>query len=131
MDKKFAAMLGAAAALATVGGAQAATQPDTTVSEALHASSYSDLLAPVPDPVWQLHADNAVRAQLPAERGEMLAQKHHHHHNTVIIKHSRNNHHHHHHHHGAFIGVPGVAGVTVGNGAHHHHHHHHRYDHHD
>ncbi len=131
MDKRIAALLGAAAAVATVGGAQAATQPNSP--EALHASSYGDLLAPVPNAMQELKADNATRAQMPAEEGVKLAQAHHHHHHhTVVIKHSRDNHHHHHHHHhGAFIGIPGVAGVTVGNGDNHHHHHHHHDESHD
>ncbi len=132
MDKRIAALLGAAAAVATVGGAQAATQPNPNSSEALSASSYADLLAPVPDAVAALEADNATRAQMPAEQSVKLAQDHHHHHNTVVIRHSRDRHHHHHHHHHtrAFIGIPGVAGVTVGRGDNHHHHHHH-HDHND
>jgi len=131
MDKKLAALLGAAAAVVTVGGAQAATQPNPNSSEALGASSYADLLAPVPNAVQQLQADNAARARMPAEQGVKLAQDHHHHHNTVVIRRSRDHHHHHHHHTGAFIGIPGVAGVTVGSGSDDHHHHHHHYDHHD
>ena len=133
MDKKFAALLGAAAAVATVGGAQGATQPNSNASRTLEASSYADLLTPIPNAVQQLQADNAMRKQAPAEQGDVLAQNHHHHHNTVIIRHRRVNHHHHHHHHRAFIGIPGVGGVTVGSGDNHHHHHHHRryYDHRD
>ena len=129
MNKKIAALLGAAAAVATVGGAQAATQPIPNSSEALQASSYADLLTPVPNAGEQLKADNTARAKMPAQEGVKLAQDHHHHHHdTVIIKRGRDHHHHHHHHHsGAFIGIPGVAGVTVGNGDHHHHHHHHDY----
>ncbi len=124
MDKKIAALLGAAAAVATVGGAQAATQPAAGSSPNLQASSYADLLTPVPNAVEQLEADNAVRAQIPADTGVKLAQDyhhhHHHHHDTVIIKRHRRHHHHHHHHHrhhhhhhGAFIGIPGVGGVVV------------------
>jgi hypothetical protein len=123
MDKKIAALLGAAAAVATVGGAQATTQPNPNSSEGLQAPSYAALLAPVPNAVAELRADNTARAKMPVEANVKLAQNHHHHHNTVIIK-KRGRAHHHHHHHGAFIGVPGVGGVTVGSGQHHHHHHH-------
>ena len=119
MDKKIAALLGAAAAVATVGGAQAATQPNAA-SVALRALSYADLLAPVPNAVEHLKADEIARAKSPSRDGVELAK-------TVIVKHgrSRHHHHHHHHHHGATIGIPGVGGVTVGSGNHHHHHHHH------
>ena len=119
MDKKIAALLGAAAAVATVGGAQAATQPNSNSSEALHASSYAELLTPIPNAAETLQAVDNARAQTPAE-GVKLAQYHHHHHHhhkkVIIIKrrhHHHYHHHHHHHHHGAFIGVPGVGGVVV------------------
>jgi hypothetical protein len=120
MDKKIAGLLSAVAGLATVGAAQAAVNP--APSGALHASSYADLLAPVPNAAAQLKADNAARA----EQGEVeLAQyyynygsppyyyyhhHHHHHHHHHAYRYYRD---HHHHHHSAFIGVPGVGGVVV------------------
>lgn len=127
MDKKIAALLGSVASVATLGGAQAmpATPANT---EPLAAHSYADLLAPVPNAVEQLKADDIARASMPAEQGVKLAQDHHHHHhNTVIIEHRRHSRHHHHHHHtviikhrhhhhhhnSAFIGVPGIGGVVV------------------
>jgi len=57
MDKKLAGLLGAAAALTTMTGANA-TAPATT----LHATSYAELLNPVPNAVAQLIADDEARA---------------------------------------------------------------------
>ena len=65
MDKKLVGLIGAVAGLATAGGAQAAIDPPA-LSEALHASSYADLLAPIANPVELLKADNAAREQQAA-----------------------------------------------------------------
>jgi hypothetical protein len=129
MDKKIAGLLGAVAGLATMSAAQAAIDPAPDPSKALKASSYADLLAPVPDAVALLEADNAARAQKSAEPAAddlqvaqypygapypypPYAYHHHHHHHH---HHRRYSHHHHHHHHnGAFVGIPGVGGVVVG-----------------
>jgi len=109
MDKKIAGLLGAAAALATVGGANAATEVQGTPQNP--ATAYRELLNPVPNAVAALKADDARReaearnvktAQLTVQMG------HHHHHHGVRI---RVGHHHHHHH-----------------VRHHHHHHHHHSD---
>lgn len=128
MDKKIAGLLGAVAGLATVGTAQAAIPPAPN-PEGLQASSYADLLAPIPNAVEALQADNAAWA-----RNIELAQyyyngpaygypnggpaygyysnpyyhHHHHHHNNYYA-----HHHHHHHNNSAFIGIPGVGGVVV------------------
>src|ERR1700739_3620136 len=51
MDQKIAGLLGAVAGLATAGAAQAAIEPAPNASEALHASSYADLLTPVPNAI--------------------------------------------------------------------------------
>ena len=96
MDKKIAGLLGAAAALTTVGAAHASTAP---VTEPSAATSYRDLLEPVPDAVAALIADETARARRPAE--VRLAQYHHHHH-------------HHHHHHGYNPGAAIVGGVIGG-----------------
>ena len=81
MDKKIVGLLGAAAAFTAVGGAHAGT---AVVAEPLAATSYRDLLEPIPNAVALLKADDAARAQeRPAQ--VQLAQYHHHHH--------------HHHHH--------------------------------
>jgi hypothetical protein len=108
MDKRIAGLLGAAAALATVGGANAATEAQGTPQNP--ATGYRDLLNPVPNAVAALKADDARReaearnvktAQVSVQLG------HHHHHHGVRIRvghhhhhHVRRHHHHHHHHSG-------------------------------
>lgn len=127
MDKTIAGLIGAVAGLATASGAQAAVNPPTP-SEALNASSYADLLAPIANPVELLKADNAARAQEPQPAADFLVAQayypytgyypytypyyhhhHHHHHHHAYYR----RHHHHHHHNSAFIGIPGVGGVVV------------------
>jgi len=78
MDKRTTGLLGVVAGIATMGSAQAATQPALA-----QPTSYADLLAPISNAVALLKAD-AARAQEPAPT--KVAQYHHHHH-------------HHHHHH--------------------------------
>jgi len=107
MDKKLAGLLGAAA-LSTVASAQAAPVQSTQPAPAM---SYRDLLAPIPDALPMLKADDARLAQQPA--AERLAQIH------VELGH----HHHHHHHHHRVIVTPPRRVFTH---HHHHHHHHHR-----
>ena len=89
MDKKIAGLLGAVAALGTLGAAQATPTP--TPSDTLKASSYADLLEPIPNAAKTLQA---LDEQSPAEATQgnvQLAGWYYHHH-----------HHHHHHHHGYF-----------------------------
>lgn len=126
MDKKIAGLLGAVAAVATVGGAQASTAPVQASNDPLTARSYADLLAPIPNATEALIADNAQLEAKPSE-GVQLAQyyhhHHHHHHGYYRYYHHHHHHHHgyyryyhhhhHHHHHGAYIGVPGVGGLVV------------------
>jgi hypothetical protein len=123
MDKKIAGLLGAVAGLATISSAQAAPESGPTASEGLQASSYVDLLAPIPNAVAALEADNAARAQnlelaqyygyypnsnyYPYPPPPYYHHHHHHHHNYY------SRHDHHHHHNSAFIGIPGVGGVVV------------------
>ena len=64
MDKKIAGLVGAVAGLATVGSAEAAT-PAHHQAEALQASSYADLLTPIPNAVELMRADDAAQAQSP------------------------------------------------------------------
>jgi hypothetical protein len=119
MDKKIAALLGAVAGVSTLGAAQAATPVNS--SGPLQASSYADLLAPVPNAVAALIADDAARAS--KSDGEMevaqvqvqIGHHHHHHHRyhrkpvIVIKRHHRRHHHHHHHryhHHSQYMAFP-------------------------
>jgi hypothetical protein len=100
MDKKIAGLLGAAAALAAVGSANAATEAQGNPQNP--AAGYRELLNPVPNAVAALKADDARRetearnvktAQVSVQFG------HHHHHHHV-----RHHHHHHHHHHNSSYG---------------------------
>jgi len=107
MDKKIAGLLGAAAALTTVAGGNAAALAASAPTQSLLASSYADLLAPVPNALAQLVADDAARASKP--RGEKLEMaqlqveigRHHHHHH-----HRYRRHRHRHHHHSNFMAIP-------------------------
>lgn len=111
MDKRLAGLLGAVAGMATMGAAHAAV-PTAATSAIPQASSYAELLAPVPNSTELLQADDQSRAEQGWAGGVQLAQyHHHHHHHRVIIR----RHHHHHHH------------VIVIKRRHHHHHHHHGY----
>ena len=102
MDKKIAGLLGAAAALTTMTGANAAS-PNPT----LQATSYADLLNPVPNAVAQLIADDIARATRSRSGEVDVAQirvevdHHHHHHHRY-----RRRHRHHHHHHSNFMAIP-------------------------
>jgi hypothetical protein len=118
MDKKIAGLLGAAAALASLNGAQAATPPDTT--EVLKARSYADLLAPIPNALALLEAvDEAAsdpEATFQVAQFYVEHHHHHHHHNSyyrryrdeqriVVVPRSGRfyrDHHHHHHHHNSY-----------------------------
>jgi hypothetical protein len=104
MDKRLAGLLGAAAALTAVTGAQAAASP--APGNAV-ATSYQDLLEPVANPVAALKADDARLAQqrkttAEGEVAQIVVVPHHHHHHHH--HHWRRRHHHHHHHHMYFQG---------------------------
>jgi hypothetical protein len=102
MDKKIAGLLGAAAALTTMGGAQAATPQGAEIAP---AASYTDLLQPVPNAAAALKADDArlVRTRLAQVTIQLGHHHHHHHHHharpIVRFVPARHHHHHHHHHH--------------------------------
>jgi hypothetical protein len=89
MDKKLAGLIGAAAALTTIGAAQAAAPAQTQLAP---ATAYRNLLDPIPNAVPLLKADNSQR-----EQSQMKVAA------TVVIKHKRHHHHHHHHHHTVVI----------------------------
>ena len=108
MDKKIAGLLGAAAALTTMTGAQANPSQQSAPTA---VTSYRDLLEPVPGAVELLKADDARLAAASEEGNVKLAQYYHHHHHhgyrgpRVYVPrpryhhHHRYYHHHHHHHH--------------------------------
>jgi hypothetical protein len=95
MDKKMAGLLGAAAALTTLGSAQAAPAPQAPLAAAI---SYKDLLEPIPNAMAALR-DDATRSQAGSGAKMERVQYYHHHH------------HHHHHHHGY---GPGIVGGIIG-----------------
>ena len=104
MDKKIAGLLGAVAALGTVGVAQASPAPTGGQPDALQANSYADLLQPIPNAAALLTAIDEGAPNSLAEAKVQLAQMHHHHHHhsysrRVVVKRPRHHHHHHHHHH--------------------------------
>ena len=109
MDKKIAGLLGAAAALATVGGANA-TQVQGNAQNP--AASYRDLLNPVPKALEALKADDARLANKPADEvklaqiGIVVGHHHHHHGARIVVGHHHHHarHHHHHHHHSSYYG---------------------------
>jgi len=107
MDKKIAGLLGAVAALSTLGATQAT--PAAGPSDALTANSYADLLEPIPNAAKTLQA---LDQQAPAKSAEGNVQL------------DRMYHHHHHHHHSDYRRAPVVV---IGRHRHHHHHHHHHY----
>jgi hypothetical protein len=111
MDKKIAGLLGAAAALGAFNPAQAAPSP--APSDVLRASSFADLLEPIPNAAALLQAVDES-APVPPANIE-LAQL------VVVGRH----HHHHHHHHHAYRRAPRIV---IGPRRHHHHHHHHHHN---
>ncbi|MBV8107932.1 MAG: hypothetical protein JO223_25595 [Hyphomicrobiales bacterium] len=111
MDKTIMGLLSGASALALMGGAQ--TAPAAAEPAIQPASSFAELLEPIPNAVELLNADNE-RAASNAAAGEhpvQLAQYYYHHHHHHHYRHHHHHHHHHYYHH------------------HHHHHHHHHYYH--
>ena len=102
MQKTIAGLLGAAAALGTLGVAQAA--PTLERSDLLKANSFAELLEPIPDAAARLKL--VEESQANAEGNVQLAQlyyrryhHHHHHHHHHFWRRFRHHHHHHHHHH--------------------------------
>jgi hypothetical protein len=122
MDKKLVSLLGAVATLATMDAVQAAPDPTRGPAEVLKASSFNDLLKPIPNAARLLKAIDESGPAKPAEVAsdvqvaQFVYPYYHHHH-----------HHHHHHHYGYGVRVipPGIP--VPGRYYHHHHHHHHHH----
>ena len=110
MDKKIAGLLGAAAALTAVNGAEAAAPAATVGLEP--AATYRDLLEPIPNALTLLKSEDTRGTDTRANGRTQLAQYHHHHHHHRWWRYHHHHHRyyrHHHHHHRYY---------------HHHHHHH-------
>jgi hypothetical protein len=104
MDTKIVGVLGAVAAVTSLGGAQAAApNPDL-----MRANTYAELLDPIPNAVKLLIADDAALAAKPeaAKPGDMQVARHHHHHHHRYHR----RHHHHHHHHHSYLSIGGSVG---------------------
>lgn len=106
MDKKIAGLLGAAATLGAMNAAQAAPTPSVP-GDGLRASSFAELLEPIPNAASLLRAVDQAQPGPTAEANVQLAQlyyyhHHHHHHHHHFWRRYRHHHHHHHHHHGYF-----------------------------
>ena len=71
MDKKIAGLLGAAAALTTVNGAQAAAQAPTALEP---AATYRDLLEPIPSALALLKNEDTKATDTGANGQTRLAQ---------------------------------------------------------
>jgi hypothetical protein len=118
MERKIAGLLGAAAALGTLSGVQAAPAPDP--SQTLRVSSFAELLQPIPNATALLQAIDEQAPAKSADANVQVAQFYHHHH-------------HHHHHHGYYrgydrgYGSPVVVVPRYRRYHHHHHHHHHSF----
>ena len=117
MHRKTATLVGAAAALAT-GPALAATAADSAAVPV--ASSYAQLLEPIPNAVERLKIADAEDNAQPARviKVQWDGDRHHHHH-------------HHHHHNRDWYrqnGYSWFGGAWVLRRHHHHHHHHHHHN---
>ncbi|HEX4198149.1 MAG TPA: hypothetical protein VHZ26_11970 [Caulobacteraceae bacterium] len=118
MHRKTVTMIGAAAALAAgpgLAGPANAAPPAVPV-----ATSYAELLQPIPNAVERLKASDAEAASRPARLIDAQYgpfNRHHHHH------------HHHHHDRGWYLrnGYYWYGGAWTLRPRHHHHHHHHNH----
>ncbi len=113
MERTVAGVLTTVTALALGQVHAAPTQPPpTTMEAAMQASSYADLLTPIPNALALLQAEPATpRVQKAAFNGDQPVDHHHHHH-----------HHHHRRRHRHHYAPPPPPPPPV---LHHHHHHHH------
>jgi hypothetical protein len=110
MDKNIAGLIGAVSALVAVVPAQAATGRLATVESTMQASSYADLLKPIPNALAVLKELTATQAESAAggtdtespgtiQDAQFIIRLPHHHHHHHHHHHYRRRHHHHHHHH--------------------------------
>jgi hypothetical protein len=101
MEKNLAGLLAVAGALAMPAAANAATSVPPPANDPMAASSYADLLKPIPNATAVLRQTELAQAAEP-EAGLMQVQywyhHHHHHHHWRRWWWHRRYHHHHHHH---------------------------------
>jgi hypothetical protein len=103
MEKRIAGLLGAIATLGTFNAAQAAPAPSPAPTDVLQASSFADLLKPIPNAAALLQAVDQSAPATSANENIQLVRYHHHHHHAhrriIVVPRYRHHHHHHHHHH--------------------------------
>lgn len=109
MDKSVVGLIGAVGALIAASPSQAAPVAPATIDAALQASSYADLLSPIPNASAILKASAAVKP--PVTEGAVEDVQLYLNFGPPRREYYRHHHHHHHHH-----------------WSYHHHHHHHRWD---
>jgi hypothetical protein len=107
LDKTIMGLLGGVSALALLIGPQASIASPVDELDILQpASSFAELLDPIPNAEKVLRAEDERRAADAAEENPIVVAEYYHHH------HHYHHHYHHHHHHHYY---------------HHHYHHHHDY----
>jgi hypothetical protein len=107
LDKTIMGLLGGVSALALLGGPQASAASTVEVDALQPASSFAELLDPIPNAEKVLRAEDERRAADAAVENPIVVADYYHHHH-----HYHHHYHHHHHHHHYY---------------HHHYHHHHDY----
>ena len=107
MDKNLAGIIGAVSAIAMGAPAHAAVSPQLSLSAAMQAGSYADLLKPIANATALLQAADAASAEVPVQDVQYYpppaAHHHHHHHHRRVYRRRYHHHHHHHHHHQALV----------------------------
>jgi hypothetical protein len=113
MNRKTATLVGASVALAAGSAFTAAPAAETSIPPV--ASSYAELLQPIPNAVERLQAANAEADAQPPR--------------LIEAQYGRQHHHHHHHNRSWYLqnGYSWFGGAWVLRPRQHHHHHHHRY----
>jgi hypothetical protein len=107
--------------VAAAAGAMIAAPAGAAPGSALAASSYADLLSPIPNASELLRLDDAARGEpvlIPAQYYHHHYHRHYHHHHHHHHVYRRVYHHHHHVYRGRTRGGPGAYG---GRNDHHHH----------
>src|ERR1700757_3511917 len=99
MGIKIAGLLGTMVTLGALNAAEAAPIPSPAPADVLRASSFADLLDPIPNAAALLQAVDESGSVPTANENIQLAQYHHHHHHHHHHHRRRHHHHHHHHHH--------------------------------
>lgn len=106
MDKKVVGLVGGAISALALMGSGAGAAMAASPPQSLAASSFDDLLQPIPNAVSVLReADANGIADRPVGGELTLVQDHHHHHHHVMMRRHHHHHvvimhrHHHHHHH--------------------------------